>query len=90
MSTLAVSPEPVQAVTDSDNILTVMKARRMQLGFSQHALARRVGKHQVEISHFENGWRELDDKTAGAIAEALGLADPGDLQRAIHLHVKYA
>jgi len=55
-------------------------ARRKELGFTQQAVADKIGMHQQNVSRFETGERRLDAVELVDVAAALGL-DATDLIR---------
>jgi Predicted transcriptional regulators len=58
-----------------------LRAWREKRHLTQEQLAARLGTHKGQISNWENGRRDMSMGVQAAIAEALGLDNPGDLFR---------
>lgn len=52
-----------------------VRERRLSLGMSQEALARRVGVTQAALSHYETGKRPMPPDVAAALAKAMRCPD---------------
>lgn len=55
----------------TDQMFSVMAARRKELGLSQIDLARKIGCSQPEISMMENGYQEIPERFMDVISEVL-------------------
>ena len=58
-----------------------LRAWREKRHLTQEQLAARLGTYKGQISNWENGRRDMSMGVQAAIAEALGLDNPGDLFR---------
>jgi transcriptional regulator with XRE-family HTH domain len=65
---------------DHSRLLDLLIASRKAAGLTQHALARRLKKHQSFVAKYENGERRLDIVEFVVLARALG-EDPERLFR---------
>jgi transcriptional regulator with XRE-family HTH domain len=54
---------------------SLVRERRLSLGISQRALARRVGVTQAALSHYETGKRPIPPDVAAALAQAMQCPD---------------
>ncbi len=61
----------------SDDLATLIKARREDLGMSQAELARRVGRAPSTVGSWEQGRTRPTPATLETLAGVLGLAEPG-------------